>query len=655
MATDPSTLIAGLLQGGGIGQQITQNSQQDQAGDQALQMGQLQLAQKSQANQQDQEEHQAVKDFWNNPTLDGVDKLQSIYPTHAVAYQKIYDNMEETAKQSNITQNAQLLNAAQNGRTDLLTTNLTNLQKAEKDKGIDTSNIDDALRGLQSGDPDQIAKATKFITGQSLINLRASGAKGFETASPDTKGTVVGRSVGHYDGNKWVLDYRDPESAQYRSVDGVDDDGNPVKQLVQIGGDQAGSAATAAAPGANGGTGQPLSVRLNNPGAIRFDPKNQWQGQTGQQNGFAQFDTPANGSRAHQILISNQIKEGYDTPATWAAHYAPSADGNDPAAYAATVAKGLGIGINDKIPVSAVPKMASLSAQVEAGGSSGSSPGGGAQPAALVGSPTMPGVKVIYTSKAPASTGQDAATVDFYGQKVAAGGDMPQLGMGKQAAAMRQAILARSAQIQQGQGMTGGDSNLLHADVKTATTALGALQKTRNSLNPFLQTFDGASAQVRALAPQGVGGSAPIFNRWIQAGRTNLQGDPAVSKFNVAINAVANENAKIMSGASGGAISSDSARHEAMGLINNAQTLDQLNGVLDQMHTDTQIRMQSLDDRQAALRNVVAGKGSGAPGASTTNQPGSSSAPAPRIGAVVRGYRFNGGNPRDRNNWAPAQ
>jgi hypothetical protein len=88
-----------------------------------------------------------------------------------------------------------------------------------------------------------------------------------------------------------------------------------------------------------------------------------------------------------------------------------------------------------------------------------------------------------------------------------------------------------------------------------------------------------------------------------------------LAKFDVALNAVANENAKIMSGASGGAVTSDSARNEAHALINRAQSLPQLLGALDQMKIDTQIRLKSLDDRQAALRTQISGKGSRAPAA----------------------------------------
>jgi hypothetical protein len=678
MASDPTQLMAMLAQNSGLFGQYFQEGQQQAQQSQLNDQAQAENAIKLQALQRDaatNASYQAdVADLQANPSMDKVAALALKYPAHADAVKQFWAIKDPDARQSHISAIAQPLSAIENGRVDLAISSLQKLRDASAtakssdpaqaaQTAADADELTQEIEALQSGDKNAI----NAVRANMMMHLAAADPEGkfadslaklkTSVAPGTTKGTVVGRAIGHYgDDGKWVVDYRDPDAVHYQMVDDTDDNGNPIKKLIMIGGDgqQASGAGPVDAQSASGSS-QPLSVRLNNPGAIRFNPKNQWQGQTGQQNGFVQFDTPANGLRAHQVLIGNQIKNGYNTPALWAAHYAPASDGNNPAAYAQTIADGLGIGINDAIPMSAVPKVAALSAQVEAGGSSKQQAGASdaTAPTAIVGASgsTTPGVKVLYTSSAP-KTGLDAGTIEFYGQKVAAGGDLPQLGMGKEAAAMRQAILARSAQIQRGQGMTGGDSNLLHADVKTATTALAALQRTRNSLNPFIQTFDGASAQVRQLAPQAVGGSIPIFNRWIQAGRTSVTGDPAVSKFNVAINAVANENAKIMSGASGGAVTSDSARHEAMSLINSAQTLDQLYGALDQMHTDSTLRMKSLDDRQADLRGIIAGKGNGnAPNPS----PQPAAKPSPKVGTVLRGFRFNGGNPADRNSWTKVQ
>jgi len=134
------------------------------------------------------------------------------------------------------------------------------------------------------------------------------------------------------------------------------------RQLIQTRGD---AGQVASAPG---GSGQPLSVRLNNPGAIRYDPANEWQGQVANSDGFVQFDTPENGLRAQQKLLGNYLAGGFDTPAKITQRYAPSSDGNNPVAYAQSIARELGIGVNDPIPPAAVPRLAAAMARVEAGG-----------------------------------------------------------------------------------------------------------------------------------------------------------------------------------------------------------------------------------------------------------------------------------------------
>ncbi|MCW6531194.1 hypothetical protein NED98_13155 [Sphingomonas sp. MMSM20] len=607
--------------------------------------------------------------YLQNQTPQQLATLVTKYPDKYQALKQGYEVMDEPRQQGLKVQFGSLYNAADNGRPDLLANQIDDLITAEKKAGIDTTDAQAMSARLRSNDPDTVKAATANLRNFAAVHLSALDSKFAQSLGINQGGDGHFKSspLGIFDDRTGSLKHAISEKLQIRtvrnadgttSVVGVGGDGEPVV----IGSESDDLPPGASSPPGAGGS-QPLSIRLNNPGAIRYNPSNQWVGQVGQQNGFVQFDTPENGQRAHRRLIANQIRAGYDTPLTWAQHYAPASDGNDPQAYAQTIAKGLGIGVNDKMPIDAVPRIAALSAKVEAGGSPANSGSGAPSqssgaPTALVGvagTKPQPAVRVLYTS-APKQAALDASTIDFYAQKVAAGGDMPQLGMGKDAATLRQAILQRAAQIQLGRGMSGGDSNLLHADTKSAGMALTALQKTRNSLDPFIKTFDGAADQVRKLAPQGVGGSIPVFNRWIQAGRQAVTGDPAVSKFNVAINAVANENAKIMSGASGGAVTSDSARHEAMSLINNAMTLDQLNSVLDQMHTDSQLRIRSLDDRATTLRGIISGNSAAGP--APNSSPGRQTVPAkaaPAIGAVVRGYKFRGGNPADRNSWVKVQ
>ena len=108
----------------------------------------------------------------------------------------------------------------------------------------------------------------------------------------------------------------------------------------------------------------PRGVRNNNPGNIDFNPRNAWQGQLGLEVGvasprFARFDQAENGIRAlAKLLLNYRGKDGMpgvggkgiDTVLETINRWAP-ANENDTKAYAAAVAKRLGVGIADPINI----------------------------------------------------------------------------------------------------------------------------------------------------------------------------------------------------------------------------------------------------------------------------------------------------------------
>ncbi|MFV3337930.1 structural protein P5 [Pseudomonas sp. 43(2021)] len=108
----------------------------------------------------------------------------------------------------------------------------------------------------------------------------------------------------------------------------------------------------------------PRGVRNNNPGNIDFNPRNAWQGQLGLEVGapkprFARFDEPENGIRAlGKLLINYRSKDGMpsvggkgiDTVLETINRWAPSSE-NDTQAYAAAVAKRLGVRPADPINI----------------------------------------------------------------------------------------------------------------------------------------------------------------------------------------------------------------------------------------------------------------------------------------------------------------
>lgn len=104
-------------------------------------------------------------------------------------------------------------------------------------------------------------------------------------------------------------------------------------------------------------------VRNNNPGNIEFNDNNSWQGQTGSDGRFAQFETPEHGIRALGKNLLSYARQGYDTPATIIGRWAPPGkDGkeNDTQAYIDSVCAQLGVKANDPLDLTNADTLTSL-------------------------------------------------------------------------------------------------------------------------------------------------------------------------------------------------------------------------------------------------------------------------------------------------------
>ena len=214
----------------------------------------------------------------------------------------------------------------------------------------------------------------------------------------------------------------------------------------------------------------------------------------------------------------------------------------------------------------------------------------------------------------------DDNAVDYVAQQYAATGQLPALGMGTKAAAMRARIIGRAAQLAKQGGISGTEAAGIHADFKANSAALATLQRTANQVLAYERTATmNADEVLRTMGEGAAKSGSPIINAWIQAGRKGVSGDPAVSRFNVAVQTFATEYARVTSGASGGAVTSDSARHEVMSMINNAQTPAQLKAVIDQTKRDMANRRKGLIGQANALRGSLG----------TRPQGGQADAPAP--------------------------
>lgn len=225
--------------------------------------------------------------------------------------------------------------------------------------------------------------------------------------------------------------------------------------------------------------------------------------------------------------------------------------------------------------------------------------------------------------------------------KMAAGmylktGVMPALGMKSTAARSR--ILNAANDIAKDLHLDAGDIVSGMADVKAQGKALADNENRLNQVKGFEDTAIKNGDLALSLAPKGgAQGSVPVINRWIQAGRKKIAGDPDVASFDVALGTFADEYAKVVAGQNG---STDSVRNEAYSRINNAMTQDQLRSVLATMKQEMANRTGAMSDISEGIRTRLRTGGQATLVTAPTPAPAPAAAPAKVIRYDAQGHRL---------------
>lgn len=145
-----------------------------------------------------------------------IPKLIARYPQYKDALKAAYDQMDGLQQRSELRQAAGVWSALNSGNTASAIKQLETRISADREAGQDTSDDEEHLAMLKSGDPKEI-NAVKGKLGLFMASVVpdkfASVVEQLGTgAESGRKGQVVGRAIGHYDENgNWVTDYRDPE------------------------------------------------------------------------------------------------------------------------------------------------------------------------------------------------------------------------------------------------------------------------------------------------------------------------------------------------------------------------------------------------------------------------------------------------------------
>jgi hypothetical protein len=229
--------------------------------------------------------------------------------------------------------------------------------------------------------------------------------------------------------------------------------------------------------------------------------------------------------------------------------------------------------------------------------------------------------------------------LDLAAKQYLATGTMPSFGM--QGQKQKEAVMNRAAQLQQAEGLTPDDVVFNQNEIKAGRQALGQIAKSQGMIMQYEDTaYKNADLALKAADKVDRTG-APVFNRWLMAGRSAVGGSPDVARFNAANQTFVNEYAKVMSGGYGASATSDSARQEALSMLNTAQTPEQYRAVVDQLKKEMNNRMEAMRHTRTFLedqiRKAISGKKGGAASAKKL--------PAGAISGTFRGqkgYLLNG-------------
>lgn len=178
---------------------------------------------------------------------------------------------------------------------------------------------------------------------------------------------------------------------------------------------------------------------------------------------------------------------------------------------------------------------------------------------------------------------------------------------------------------------------------KALVPALGQLSKQQAMLGSFEANAEKNADMALGFSNQVDRTGVPVFNRWLQAGRTAVAGDTTAAQFQAAHNTFISEYAKIMSGSMGNVATTDAASKHAQDMLSTAMTKDQYAGVVATLRQEMHNRMQTLEaTRQGMLKQMQGGPNPSAAPASPTNSALTQPQPAAAPNALL-------------DKWAPAK
>lgn len=217
------------------------------------------------------------------------------------------------------------------------------------------------------------------------------------------------------------------------------------------------------------------------------------------------------------------------------------------------------------------------------------------------------------TSLKVAGVGEDGSTNMLSPEAKAAAaaryrvdGTLPaNLGRGVQGVRQTADILNEAARQSAEAGDTPESQRIAQLANKSNAIALNKLQSQQTMVGAFEKNFQKNADMVEGLMAKVDNTGTPLINKWINAGKRSVAGDPNISALDANIKATVNEYAKIVGGGTGSGATAQKEITKIEGLLNAAQAPEQIKAVMDVMRQETANRMSAFEDEKSQLKQIM--------------------------------------------------
>jgi hypothetical protein len=208
------------------------------------------------------------------------------------------------------------------------------------------------------------------------------------------------------------------------------------------------------------------------------------------------------------------------------------------------------------------------------------------------------------------------STVDYYAKQSLMGDNSWQVGLarGRVGQQLIAAVKDRIPQMAAELGMTPGDAVATKARREALSASLKDRQKYLGAAGQFVGNFKKQADLVEKYMAKGAADGTPVINKWIQAGRVSIAGDPDVTAFDTAIRGLAREHQRIVTGITSNAQLHVAAQETADQLLNRSMTPDQIHSTLAVMREEAQNALDSGKAETDLLESQIKTLGGGSGG-----------------------------------------